>query len=162
MRPPFSITPAAERGYKGVCWNHEKERSNELVAPTTPRNRDGVVWFHGGRQSDRTGCAEVINIICCLDPAEEVLISNLTESNVGLVGGSVFHLGRSHKHTGTSVMASDHQDVEWLIRNTVDNICACRECLSTDHKRERQCYIKNGLRFRIGSHTQPKQECDCD
>src|ERR1700722_5467328 len=99
------------RIHMSVGTHERRERPNDLVAPAAYCDRHSVVWLRGGRQDTRTGYAEVIDIICCLNPAKQVLISNHAESQIRLVVGSVFHRDWIHKHTGAIVIASDHQYV---------------------------------------------------
>src|SRR5271163_2224606 len=99
------------------------------------------------------GYGEVINVPCCLDCAEEVLISNLLETHVWLVGRSAFALKREHIQAGTIVTTSEQQWAEFIKRRMAQLVYACGECLSVDHKLEGHRYNNVVPNLRLGSHT---------
>src|SRR5271170_1843491 len=99
------------------------------------------------------GYGDVINVPCCLNCAEEVLIPNLLETHVWLVGRSAFALKREHKHTGTIVTAGELQCAEFIKRQMTHLVCTCGECLSADHKLEGHHYNNVVPNLRLGSHT---------
>src|SRR5271170_7601490 len=103
------------------------------------------------------GYGEVINIPCCLNGAQEVLIPNPLETHLGLIRRSTFNLTRTHKHAGVFVIASKDQSIEFVIRQTTDAICACRKRLLSDYKPEGQSYNNLTTDLRISSQTQPKK-----
>jgi len=110
-----------------------------------------------GLHDHRTGQRDVINVVPCLNPAEEVLFSYSLETYAGFVGVSAFDLNRMYKHASTIFMAAEDQSCEFIIRKMTQRVSACGKCLTTDHKLEGQRYNNLAPNLCFGSHTQPKE-----
>src|SRR5713226_2222036 len=136
--------------------------NDDLVASGTSRSRPVIVRSRCGFQDLRAGYRDVVNVVCCLNPGQEVLFPNSLETHLGLVSRSVFDLYRVHKHTSPIFIAAQDQSFGFIIRKTTYCVCACGECLTTDHKLEGQRYNNLAPSLCFGSHTQPKKANECE
>ena len=89
---------------------------------------------------------------------QPTLLVACRRENVRPVVRSACHLVRAHKYTGAVVFASENQHVEWLIRDTVDLVCAWGESLPTDHKLEGQGHNNLGRGSALAATRSPRSK----
>jgi len=85
------------------------------------------VRFRCGLHDQRAGHGDVIDVVRCLNPGEEMLSPGSLETYVGFVGRSAFDLNGMYKHTSTIFVAAEDQSIEFVIRNAT-------ECVATNSK----------------------------
>ncbi len=77
-----------------------------------------------GLHDHRAGQGDVINVVRCLNPAEEVLFPYSLETYAGFVAMSAFDLNWMYKHASTIFIAAEDQSCEFIIRKN-DSACKC-------------------------------------
>src|SRR5258707_15887647 len=75
-----------------------------------------VACFRCCLHDERVEHANVINVVRCLNPAEEALFPNPLKTQVRPLGKSAFNLDRMHKHADPIFTAAQNCSFAFIIR----------------------------------------------